>query len=86
MACQKKILALSIAALMVCCLVMEANADASHINYSGMRPDGTPCWVGRDANCRPGKPANNYNRGCSKLTRCRGGNGSGDAEKGVILH
>ncbi|RYR04425.1 hypothetical protein Ahy_B06g084149 [Arachis hypogaea] len=26
-------------------------------------------------NCRPGPPANHYNRGCNAINRCRGGGG-----------
>ncbi|KAL6613865.1 hypothetical protein ACP70R_036135 [Stipagrostis hirtigluma subsp. patula] len=46
-----------------------------YISYDAMRRGQVPCNI-RGAsyyNCRPGAPANPYSRGCSAITRCRGG-------------
>ncbi|XLR21422.1 hypothetical protein HN51_068191 [Arachis hypogaea] len=49
------------------------------IGNDAMRRNGIPCSKKDNAtkNCRPGPPANRYNRGCSPITRCRGGSGGG---------
>uniref|UniRef100_A0A0D9Y020 Rapid alkalinization factor 1 n=1 Tax=Leersia perrieri TaxID=77586 RepID=A0A0D9Y020_9ORYZ len=46
----------------------------SYISYGALRRDTVPCSQ-RGAsyyNCRPGGSANPYQRGCSRITRCRG--------------
>ncbi|XP_078446474.1 rapid alkalinization factor-like [Wolffia australiana] len=48
-------------------------ALGGYISYGALRRGSTPCSL-RGAsyyNCRPGAPANPYNRGCSAITRCR---------------
>ncbi|KAE8711525.1 Protein RALF-like 22 [Hibiscus syriacus] len=45
-----------------------------YISYGALRGDTVPCSR-RGAsyyNCQPGAQANPYNRGCSRITRCRG--------------
>ncbi|KAE8660216.1 Protein RALF-like 22 [Hibiscus syriacus] len=48
-------------------------ASARYISYGALQRNTVPCSR-RGAsyyNCRPGAQANPYNRGCSRITRCR---------------
>lgn len=62
-------------------LAVTVGADSS-IDNGAVGMDGTPCDPLRDPQgCRP-LPANPYNRGCSKINRCRG-NEKQDASDGI---
>ena len=61
----------SLLALIVWLLLVSAT-DAKHIGYGAIGKDRVPCKSKFSQNCRP-QPTDPYTRGCSKLTRCRGG-------------
>lgn len=42
-------------------------ANKGHISYDALKKN----QAGKN-NTRPGQPANNWNRGCSKINHCRG--------------
>ncbi|XP_057756652.1 rapid alkalinization factor-like [Arachis stenosperma] len=54
------------------------------IGNGALGRNGIPCSKKDNTtkNCRPGTPANRYNRGCSPITRCRGGGGGGGGGHG----
>lgn len=52
-----------------------AGAPTGYISYGAVSAGRIPCSRTNTSakNCRPGPPANEYTRGCSAATRCRGG-------------
>ncbi|KAK8689718.1 hypothetical protein V6N13_088440 [Hibiscus sabdariffa] len=75
MGVEKKIIVLWICAMVVSSMLMEDGANAQAIiSYPAMgRNVGRSCGY-NNAKCI-GKPANDYDRGCERFQRCRGGGG-----------
>ena len=72
-------LAITITCSLITVLATAAALPASgEISYGALGKDLPPCSekTGASANCRPGAPANSYNRGCSEIDKCRGAAGT----------
>ncbi|KAF5605868.1 ralfl33 precursor [Fusarium pseudoanthophilum] len=69
------IIALSLITLVAAAPVADQSGE---ISYGALNRDRVPCSVkgASAANCRPGAEANPYHRGCSAITKCRGGDGN----------
>ena len=68
----KTLSALSLAFALVggAIVIVPSQAEAAnngHISYDALKKN-----QGGKKDTRPGKPANKYNRGCSKINHCRG--------------
>ena len=46
--------------------------NKGHISYEALKRNNINTGHKNPGNSRPGQPANKYNRGCSKITMCRG--------------
>ncbi|GMI65149.1 ralf-like 9 [Hibiscus trionum] len=73
MGAEKKIMMLWICAMVVSSMLMEAGANEQRfIGYPALGiKHPMPC--GHNMDKCVGNPSNNYNRGCERLQRCRGG-------------
>ncbi|KAF5690452.1 rapid ALkalinization factor [Fusarium denticulatum] len=72
------IITLSLITLVTAAPVAEQSGE---ISYGALNRDHIPCSArgASAANCRPGAEANPYHRGCSAITKCRGGTGNNNA-------
>ena len=66
MATSKGIVVFFMATLLLCSLLVSAEDDKAFISYGSMGRDKVPKNEGYD-----GPPANEYNRGCEAIDRCR---------------
>ncbi|KAK8712798.1 hypothetical protein V6N13_148035 [Hibiscus sabdariffa] len=75
MGVEKKIIVLWICAMVVSSMLMEDGANAqAMISYPAMARNFQRSCGYNNAKC-VGKPANDYDRGCERFQRCRGGGG-----------
>lgn len=71
MTISRKVLLVSLSALMVCAMFIDV-ADAKYIDVSAITGNKSPCKDGSTSKeCPHEKPANEYRRGCNAITRCR---------------
>ncbi|KAK3183673.1 hypothetical protein Dsin_030959 [Dipteronia sinensis] len=63
------------------CMLFVTDTEATSIGNGALGRDDIPCGPNNRENCKEGPPANNYQRGCERSERCRGGKKKGKSSQ-----
>ncbi|KAL5794207.1 hypothetical protein ACOSP7_002801 [Xanthoceras sorbifolium] len=67
--------------LLMACTVFVRETEANIHNGALGKGNAISCDPNNRKNCKEGPPANEYERGCNAMNRCRGGHGKKEDEE-----